>query len=134
MKDERIQTTASHFAAMGFSIWCLLMSMSLCYRVLILKQLPRQWWDILAIFVIGTLFVFIAYASKGVLDHGAMKALIVGMSGALVAVFAVSSITGRMYSVGAFLIGFLPAAGLVIATAYFLNQRWKRKEGIDDKK
>ena len=45
------------------------MSISLLYRVVILKQRPRQWWDILAIWLIGMFFVFIADARKGVFAH-----------------------------------------------------------------
>jgi len=44
---------------------------------------------------------------------------------------------GQIHSVvdvGAMLIGFLPGMGLCIGIAYFLNRRWKRKEGIADER
>ncbi|MHC4714677.1 MAG: hypothetical protein ACYTAN_15655 [Planctomycetota bacterium] len=137
MKDERIQTTASRFAAIGFFIWYFLMSMSICYRTLILKQHPREFWDIFAIWVIGIVFVFIAYASKGVFGHKFKRMwLPIGIA-AFIGILAMQFIMGQIRSVvevGAMLIGFLPGMGLVIGIAYLLNRRWKRKEGLEDEK
>ena len=137
MKDERIQTTVNHIARRGFCIWYVLMLISLNYRLWILKQHPRDFWDIFAIWVIGTLFVFIAYANKGVFDHGfKMRWLTIGIVN-LIVLFTLFFIMGQIHSVvdvGAFLIGYLPAMGLVIGIAYFLTRRWKRKEGIEDEK
>ena len=64
MKDERIQTTVNRCAARGFIIWFVLMLISLNYRLLILKQHPRDFWDFLVIFLIADLFVFVAYAKE----------------------------------------------------------------------
>ena len=137
MKDERIQTTVNHFAAIGFCIWYLLLTISLLYRMLILKQHIRDFWDIFAIFFIGMLFVFIAYAKKGVFDHGFKRTWFAICIGAFIGIFTVFFIMGRIHSVvdvGTVLIGFLPGMGLVIGIAYFLNRRWKRKEGLEDEK
>jgi len=142
MKDERIQTTVNRCAARGFCIWYVLMLISLYYRMLILKQHIRDYWDIFAIFFIGTLFVFIAYAKKGVLDHDFKRRWLTICIAAPIAAAIIffptwQSIAGQMPSVvyvGLFLIGFLPGMGLVIGIAYFLNRRWKRKEGIEDEK
>ncbi len=141
MKDERIQTTANRFAAGGFFVWFALVSISLCYRTLILKQHPREWWDIFAIFCFGIIFVFIAYANKGVFDHSFKRTWLVIGIGNLIILFMVFFIMGGIHSVvdvGEFLIcvllGYLPAMGLVIGMAHFLNRRWKRKEGIEDEK
>jgi len=137
MKDERIQTTVNRYAAGGFFIWEFLLSISLCYRTLILKQHPREWWDIFAIWVIGIIFIFIAYANKGVFDHGFKRIwLTIGIVN-LILLFTLFSIMGQIHSVvdvGVYLIGYLPAMGLVIGIAHFLNRRWKRKEGIEDEK
>ena len=137
MKDERIQTTVNRFAAGGFFIWEFLLSISLCYRTLILKQHPREFWDIFAIWVIGMLYAFIAFAKKGVFDYGFKRLwLTIGIVN-LIVLFTLFFITSRIHSVvdvGAFLIGYLPAMGLVIGIAHFLNRRWKRKEGIEDEK
>ena len=137
MKDERIQTTVNRFAAGGFFIWYVLTLISLDYRLLILKQHPREFWDFFAIFVIANIFVFIAYANKGVFDHGFKIFWLAICIGAFIGILTVFFIMGRMHSVvdvGALLIGFLPGMGLVIAIAHFLNRRWKRKEGIEDEK
>ncbi len=137
MSDERIQTTVNRFTVLGFFIWQLLLSISLCYRTLILKQHPRDFWDFFAIFLIANLFVFIAYARKGVFDHRfKMRWLAIGI-GVFIGILTVQFITGRMHSVvdvGVFLISFLLGMGLVIGIAHFLNRRWKRKEGIEDEK
>ncbi len=135
MRDERIQTTANRFAAIGFLIWYLLLTISLNYRGWILKQHFRDFWDIFAIFLIGTFFVFIAYAKKGVFDHDFKWRWLPICIGAFIGILAVLFIMGQMHSVvdvGALLIGFLPGMGLCIGIAYFLNRRWKRKEGIED--
>ena len=141
MKDERIQTTVNRFAAGGFFIWYVLTLISLNYRLLILKQHPRQFWDFLAIFLIGTFFVFIAFANKGfyVLDHGFKRMrLTIPIGAGIIVSLTLLFIAGQIQSVvdaGAFVIGvLLPAAGLSIGVAYFLNRRWKRKEGIEDEK
>jgi hypothetical protein len=138
MKDERIQTTVNRFAARGFYFWHLLMSIALGYRVLILKQDLRDWWDILAIWLLGIFFVFIAYVSKGVFAHLNFKRLWL-TSGIGVIIFNITLffIIGQIHSVFevvAFLISMLSGMGLAIGIAYFLNRRWKRKEGIEDEK
>ena len=137
MKDERIQTTANRFAAGGFCIWYFLISISLCYRTLILKQHIRDFWDIFSIFCIGTLFVFIAYANRGVFGHGFKRRWLTICISVIVGVFTSFFIAGRIHSVvdaGALLIGFLPGMALVIGIAYFLNRRWERKAGVEDEK
>jgi len=137
MKDERIQTTTNRFAARGFLIWQILLSISLCYRTLILKQHPRDWWDIFAIWVIGILFVFIAYANKGVFAHGFKRFWLTIFIGAFIVNFTLFFIMGQIDSVvhvGGYLIGFLLGMGPVIGIAYFLNRHWERKEGIEDEK
>ena len=137
MKDERIQTTVNRFAAIGFLVWYSLMLVSLCYRTLILKQHIRDFWDIFAIFAIGTLYVFVAYANTGVFDHGFKRRwLTIGIVN-LIVLFTLFFIMGRMHSVvdvGGVLIGFLLAMGLVIGIAHLLHRRWERKEGIEDEK
>ena len=110
MKDERILSTVNRFAAMGFFIWYTLTLFSLNYRLLILKQHPRDFWDFFAIFLIANLFVFIAYANKGVLGHGfKINWLAIGI-GIFIVLFTVSFIKGQIHSVVdacELLIGFL---------------------------
>ncbi len=137
MKDERIQTTVNRFAAGGFFIWYVLTLISLNYRLLILKQHPRDFWDFFAIFLIANIFVFIAYASKGAFDHDFKRRWLAIGIGVFIVNFTLFFIMGRIHSVvdvGESLIGFLLGMGLVIGIAHFLNRRWKRKEGIEDEK
>lgn len=137
MKDERIQATTNSCAAGGFCIYYLLLTTSLLYRMLILNQHVRYFWDIFAILFIGAFFVFIAYARKGVLDHDFKRRWAAICIGAFVGILTVFFIMGQIHSVvdvGLLLIGFLPGMGLCIGIAHFLNRRWKRKEGIEDEK
>ena len=140
MKDERIQTTVNRFAAGGFFIWFILLSISLCYRQLILKQHIRDFWDIGAIYWVGLIYLFIARATQGALDHSFKKWLTIGIV-LMIVIPTTLFISGQIHSVVdvavlliAMLIGFLPGIGLVIAVAHVLNRRWERKEGIEDEK
>jgi len=137
MKDERIQTTRNRFAAGGFFIWYVLTLISLNYRLLILKQHPRDFWDFIAIFLIATLFVGIAYANKGVFGNGFKRTwLPIGIS-VIIGILTASFIMGRIHSVvdvGGTLSGVLLGLGLAIGIVHFLNRGWERKEGIEDEK
>ncbi len=105
--------------------------------MLILKQHPRDWWDIFAIWVIGSLFVFIAYANKGVFAHGFKRYWLTIGIGVIIGNITLFFIMGQIHSVvhvGVFLIGLLLGMGLVFGICHFLTWRWKRKEGIEDEK
>ncbi len=137
MKDERIQTTVNRFAAGGFFIWYALTLISLNYRLWILKQHPREFWDFFAIFLIANLFVIIAYASKGAFAHDFNRRWLAIFIVVFIVNFTLFSIMGRIRSVfdaGEFLIASLLGMGLVIGILYFLNRRWKRKEEIENEK
>ena len=137
MKDERIETTINRIARRAFVIWYFLMLIALNYRLLVLKQHPREFWDFIAIFTIANIYGFIAFASKGVLDHRFKRRWLIICISVLIGMLTVSFIGGRIHSVvdvGALLVGLLPGLGLAIGIAYFLNRRWKRKEGIVDEK
>jgi len=138
MKDERIQNTMNRIAALGFFCICyLLVPISVLYRMLILKQHIRDYWDIAAIFFIGMFFLSIAYAKAGFVPHVSKREwLTIGIVN-LIVFFTLFFIMGQMHSVvdaGAMLIGFIPAMGLVIGIFHFLKRRWERKEGIEDEK
>ena len=139
MSDERIQTTINRIGARVCFIWYVLMLISIVYRTLILKQHPRDYWDLFAILIIGSGYGFIALANKGGVGHGFnRRSLTIGIAVAIIVSLTLLFIAGQIHSVvdaGAFVIGvLLPAAGLSIGIAYFLNRRWKRKEGIEDEK
>ena len=144
MKDERIQTTINRFAARGFCIWWVLLLICFYCRSVILKQHPREFWDIFAIFFIGTLYVSIVCANKGVFGHGITRrsltiAIPVGIiiAAAIIGFSAWKFSTPGMDSVVAvltLLISTLLVMGLVFGVAHFLKRRWERKEGIEDEK
>ncbi|MHC4501133.1 MAG: DUF6773 family protein [Planctomycetota bacterium] len=137
MKDERIQTTVNHIARRGFIIYFVLMMISINYRLWILKQHPREFWDFMAIFSIASLFVFIAYARKGVFDQKFKRFWFAICIVIIIVNITLMFIIGRIHSIFdmvAFLSASLLGVGLCIAIAYFLNRRWKRKEGIEDEK
>ena len=137
MKDERIQATAARFAATGFFIWFFLLCISLDYRVLVLKQRFHEFWDIGAIFAVGVLFVFAGSASKGLFDHSFWRMwLTIGIlvPAGILGMFVLTGLVRSLAEAGGVLLGSFPAMGLVIAIAWLLNRRWKRKEGLEDEK
>ncbi len=144
MKDERIQTTVNRFAARGFCIWWVLLLISLYCRSVILKRDPRDFWDIFAIFFIGTLYVGIACANKGVFGHGiTRKSLTIAIPVGIIIGAAIIGFSAWKFGmpgmdsvvdVLTLLIGTLLVMGLVFGVAHFLKRRWERKEGIEDEK
>jgi len=136
MKDERIQTTMNRFAALGFFCICyLLLPISVLYRMLILKQHPKEFWDIIAIFCIGMFFLCVAYVRASFVPLVSKREwLIMGIVN-LIVLLTLFFIMGQVHSivdVGAMLIGFIPAMGVVIGIFHFLKRRWERNEAIED--
>ena len=139
MKDERIQNTVHRFAAGGFLILMVLLWISLMYRMLILKQPLREFWDIPAILCFGFIFVCAACANKGVYELADFKKQwwIIGIT-LIIVVPATHFFMGRIQSVGdvagtliGLLIGLPIGLGLFIGITHFLKRRWERKEGIE---
>ena len=137
MKDERIQTTINHITRRAFAIYFVLMCISINYRLWILQQHPRQFWDFLAIFFIVCFYGFIAFSKKGVFDHNFKRYWFGICIGIIIVNITLMFIRGRIHSIVdmvAFLIAHLLGVGLCIAISYCLNRRWKRKEGLEDEK
>ena len=135
MKDERIQTTVAHIGRIGFIMYFVLMVISINFRLWILKQHPREFWDFMAIFFIVSLYGFVAFATKGVFDHNFKRSWFAIGTGIVIGNMALMYIMGRIHSIVdlcVFLFSSLFGVGLIIAVAYLLNRRWKRKEGIED--
>jgi len=138
MKDERIQTTVNRISTVGLLI-CLyfLLPISILYRMLILKQHIREFWDIFAIFCFGIFFTFIAYARKGVFDYGFKRTWLTIFTIVFIVnltLFFIIGLIDSFVDVVEYVIGFLFGMTPVIAIAYLLNRQWKRKEGIEDEK
>jgi len=135
--DERIQTTRNRIAAITSQIWYWLLLISLCYRTLILKQHLREFWDIFAILLIGSTISFLAHARKGLFDHAFKSRFLIMSIVLIITLLALHLLKGQIHSVGdvgGFLIAILLGLAPVVGIAYFLNRRWKRKEGIEDEK
>ncbi len=95
----------------------------------------------MAIFFIASFYGFIALATKGGFSYFNRRSLTIGIGGGIIGAIIVSLtllfIVGEIHSVadGAMSLGCtLLGIGPMIAIAYFLNRRWKRKEGIEDEK
>ena len=137
MKDERIQTTVAHICRIGFVIFFVLTLISINYRLWILKQHPREFWDFMAIFFIASFYGFIAFSNKGVFDHNFKRYWFAICIVIIFVNITLMFIIGRIHSIVdlcVFLFSSLFGVGLCIAIAYCLNRRWKRKEGIEDEK
>lgn len=135
MKDERIQTTVNHIGRIGFVIFFVLTLISINYRLWILKQHPRLFWDFLAIFFIVSLYGFFAFANKGIFEHNFKRFWFAVCIGIIITNMTLMFIMGRIHSIVdlcVFLFSSLLGVGLLIAIAYFLNRHWKQKEGIED--
>ena len=135
MYDERIQTTANRIAKRAFMLFFVLTLISINYRLWILKQHPRQFWDFLAIFFIASLYGFIAFSNKGVFDQNFKRFWFAIGIGIVIGNITLMFIMGRIHSIVdlcVFLFSTLFGVALCIAIAYFLNRRWKRKEGIEE--
>ena len=137
MKDERIQTTHNRIAAITSKLWYWLIVIAIFYRVLILKQHLPEIWDIVAIYLIVTSVGFFAKAGKGLFAHFPKWAFLsLGIAIAIV-LLAFVFFKGQIHSVadaGRFLIASLLGMGPAFGIVYFLNRRWKRKEGIEEEK
>jgi phosphatidylglycerophosphate synthase len=136
MKDERIQTSMNRIMARGFlCVCCLLLPASALYRILVLKQDPSEFWDIIVIIFVGMFFLCVAYAKAGFVPHVSRKEwLTIGIVN-LVVFLLLFFIMGQMHSVadvGAMLIGYIPALVLVIGAFHFLRRRWDLKEALED--
>ena len=113
------------------------MTISINYRLWILKQHPSEFWDFMAIFFIASLYGLIAFASKGALDHKFKRFWFAICIGIIITNMMLMYIIGRIHSIVdlcVFLFASLFGVGVVIGIAYLLNRHWKRKEGIEDEK
>jgi len=137
VRDERIESTKANIARTVFLIWYLLLTASLCYRTLVLRQPAKEFWDIFAIWVIGILFGFISFAVKGVFDVGFRRVIVPIVVIVLVAVPVTFLVAGQIHSASRFFAVFISGAlgmGLFVLAAYLLTRLWRRRHGLDDEK
>ncbi len=131
IKDERIQSSMRHIASQGFLIWYFLMLASILYRQFYLKQPIEQYWDLAAIFFIGTMFVSISMFGRGAVHKNVMTGVYLGMvPSIIISVVAVSYILGNIASIMELIVTIMGTAiglSLVMVVFYILYKRWESK-------
>jgi hypothetical protein len=70
VRDERIVTTRQRWATRGFALLFIALPADLMVRMFVLKQDPRQWVDISAIWLATILYVAIGMSASGVAPYG----------------------------------------------------------------
>ena len=68
--DERVIATRQRWGTCGMVILTIALAIDLIVRILVLKQEPRQWLDIAAIWMGTAVFVSIGMAASGVQLYG----------------------------------------------------------------
>lgn len=131
IRDERVIRTKNRIAARGFAIWSISLMITLLYRQFYLRQPPREYWDIAAIFFAGNLYVTIASFAQGAFHESAIR-----RSGKwtvaviLLTVVAVMYLQGEISSVidgvahVALALAGLSSLGLL---SYYLYRRWEKQ-------
>lgn len=131
IKDERIQSTMKHIASQGFLIWYWLMLASLLYRQFYLKQPLEQYWDLAAIFFIGTIFVSISLFGRGAVHENAITTLFKWMvPSIIIGIVALDYFHGNISTITQLLVTIISAAigvSLVMMLFYILYRRWESK-------
>ena len=131
IKDERIQLSMRHIASQGFLIWYFLMLASLLYRQFYLKQPIEQYWDLAAIFFVGTLFVSISMFSRGAVYKNVIPTVFVSMTLSItIVIVALNYFLGEITSIMELIETIISIAiglSLVMVVFYILYKRWESK-------
>jgi hypothetical protein len=128
-KDERIQSSLRRIGYQGFVIWYFLMLVSLLYRQFYLKQSIEQYWDLAAIFFIGTMFVSISIFAQGAVHESAITRVFKWIAPIIIiTVVAVNFVLGNIASITQLIVTIISAAiglSLVMVAFYILYKRWE---------
>ena len=131
IKDERIQSSMRHIASQCFVIWFFLMLASLLYRQFYLKQPIEQYWDLAAIFFIGTMFVSISIFNRGAVHENAITRLYKWMVPfIIIGVVASNYILGNIASIKQLIVTIISTVigiSIVMVVFYILYKRWESK-------
>ena len=129
--DERIRSSISKITSQVFVIWYVLMLASLLYRQFYLGQPLRQYWDIVAIFVIGTSYGTISMFARGaVYENRITKCVKWSVPTLLVTNVAVAYFRGHIQTIGdliASITGAVIGITLLGILLFFLYRRWEKK-------
>jgi hypothetical protein len=134
MSDERIRLSKRHIASQGFGIWYILLIGSLLYRQFILRQPIDQYWDIVATFFIGALYVSISIFARGAVDENRItRSFKWSVVSILLTIIVVSYFLGNITSMVDLILTIVSASiGIALVTIlfYFLYHRWE--QGIEN--
>ncbi|MBT7914087.1 hypothetical protein HN588_09280 [Candidatus Bathyarchaeota archaeon] len=133
--DERIQATYHQWSARGFLVWYWLLLIDLLYRQFYLHQPVREYWDLGAIFFIGTGFVFLALLSKGGYSGNLGRHFKIITPTVVVTILVVNVLMGKVNTIGDSAKTILGAAlgmALILPVSFYLNRRWEKRQGLRD--
>jgi hypothetical protein len=68
--DERTTAVAQRWASRGMLVFSAALAIDVLVRILILKQLPQQWWDISLIWMATIMYVSIGVTASGLEPYG----------------------------------------------------------------
>jgi hypothetical protein len=131
VNDERIRASVSKIGSQVFGIWYVLLLASLLYRQFYLRQPLRQYWDIAAIFFIGTAYGTISLFARGaVYTNRIARCIKWSVPTLLVTNVAVAFLQGHVKTIGDLIVSILGGViGISVlgALLFFLYRRWERK-------
>ena len=133
--DERIQATRHRWSALGFQVWYWLLLCDLLYRQFYLHQPVREYWDISAIFFIGTCFVFLALLSKGGYSGNLGRHFKITMPTIVITIFVVNFLKGKIVTTGdaaKTILGTAMGIALILPVSFYLNRKWEKRQGLRD--
>ena len=133
--DERIKTVRNRAAAGGFFITYSLLLIDLLYRQFYLKQAPGDYWDIITIWFVSSLYVGITAYSSGMMSGKGKisRQFKIIIPVVMVSVLATSYFQGRITSMHDLpgiipgLVVMVPVLYSVFLFYYYLNRRWEKK-------
>jgi len=129
-RDERIVATRQRWRTHGFALLLIALNIDVLVRMLILKQEPRQWLDIAAIWMGTAVFVCIGTTASGVQLDGGKWSNHWPIILTIVAIPVVLMLMGGLHGL-ADLIGVLAAAAAGVFTMLIIMHGiyrvWERK-------
>ena len=132
--DERIKAVRNSAAAGGFGIVYSLLLIDLLYRQFYLRQSPGNYWDILMIWFVSSLYVGINMYSSGMMSGK------VGQQFKVIIPTIIVSIIGTFYFMGqitsmhdllGLILSLVPTLFALFLFYYYLNRRWEKKNELD---
>ncbi|MFC1651293.1 DUF6773 family protein [Candidatus Latescibacterota bacterium] len=136
--DERIMTVRNRTAAGGFFIMYIFLLIDLLYRQFYLRQSPGDYWDILMIWFVSSLYVGITAYSSGMMSGKVGLQFKIIIPCVIVSVMATYYFMGRITSMHDLpeiilsLVVMVPVLCSIFLFYNYLNHRWEKKNELDD--